>query len=73
MGNGVEMILWVGMAGVALGLIQIALWRTRRVLSHARASLLTTEVRLATPAFTVPPAFTKPAAATEMASSVLAS
>lgn len=71
--------MWLGMAGVALSVVQIALWRTRRVLSHARTGLLMTDVRLVKPAllapaaFTVPPAFTMPAVATEMASSGLAS
>jgi len=65
--------MWLAMAGVALSVVQIALWRTRRVLNGARRGPLMTDSQLVTPALLAPPAFVLPAAATEMASSVLAS
>ena len=65
--QSLELIIWLGMAVLALSAAYILLWRTRRVLSQSRQDALVQEVRLA------PPAVLAPSAVTESASSVRAS
>jgi hypothetical protein len=65
--QSLELIIWLGMAVLALSAACILLWRTRRVLSQSRQDALVQEVRLA------PPAVLAPSAVTESASSVRAS
>lgn len=69
MDMSVELMVWLGMAGLALSSACILLWRTRRVLSHSQQNALVQEVRL------VPSAHLAPTGQgqTEPASSVLAS
>ena len=64
---GMELGIWLGIAGVALGLVQIALWHRRRVLRQSRQITLVQDIGLLSPAPLVPSAMTQPA------SSVLAS
>ena len=65
--QSLELIIWLGMAVLALSAAYILLWRTRRVLSQSRQNALVQEVRLA------PPAVLVSSAVTESASSVRAS
>ena len=56
-----ELGIWLGIAGVALGLVQIGLWHTRRVLRQSRQVTLVQDIGLLSPAALVPAAITQPA------------
>jgi hypothetical protein len=70
MHQGLELGVWLGMAGLAVIAAYLLLWRTRRVLRRSRQDVLVQDVRLVPSARTAP---TVPTALTESVSSVIAS
>lgn len=47
MGQGLELYVWLGLAGSALGSAQVLLWRARRVLNQPRQDVDAPQDRLA--------------------------
>jgi len=60
-GHSLELFIWVGLAGVALSSVQIALWNTRRVLRQSRQTTLVQDIGLLSPATLAPSAMTRSA------------
>lgn len=61
--QSLELIIWLGMAVLALSAAYILLWRTRRVLRQARQAAHVQEVTLMPSPHLVPSVMTEPASA----------